>query len=149
MATHKSLPGTGRNAARQGAGGAMITVLLVDDDAAIRRTLGIRLGLEPDLLIAGEADTGAAALALAESLQPAVVLMDVQMVGMDGITTAELIRARVPATRVVMLTLYDETLLSNRARAAGASAFVAKHERVDVLLAAIRQAAGEAAAPLD
>jgi DNA-binding NarL/FixJ family response regulator len=128
----------------------MITLLLVDDDAAIRRTLGIRLGLEPDLVIAGEADTGAAALALAESLRPAVVLMDVQMTGMDGITTAELIRARVPATRVVMLTLYDETPLSNRARAAGASAFVAKHERVDVLLAAIRQAAGEAgAAPLD
>jgi DNA-binding NarL/FixJ family response regulator len=125
----------------------MITLLLVDDDAAIRRTLGIRLGLEPDLVIAGEADTGAAALALAETLQPAVVLMDVQMVGMDGITTAEMIRTRVPDTRVVMLTLYDETHLSARARAAGASAFVAKHERVDVLLAAIRQAAGEAGQP--
>jgi DNA-binding NarL/FixJ family response regulator len=121
----------------------MITLLLVDDDAAIRRTLGIRLGLEPDLVIAGEADTGAAALALAETLQPAVVLLDVQMVGMDGITTAELLRTRVPATRVVMLTMYDETPVSARARAAGASAFVAKHERVDVLLAAIRQAAGE------
>ena len=122
----------------------MITLLLVDDDAAIRRTLGIRLGLEPDLVIAGEADTGATALALAETLQPAVVLIDVQMVGMDGITTTELLRTRVPATRVVMLTLYDEMPLSARARAAGASAFVAKHERVDVLLAAIRQAAGEA-----
>lgn len=121
----------------------MITLLLVDDDAAIRRTLGIRLGLEPDLEIAGEAETGAAALTLAETLQPAVVLMDVQMVGMDGITTAEMIRTRVPGTRVVMLTLYDELPLSARARAAGVSAFVAKHERVDVLLAAIRQAAGE------
>jgi len=122
----------------------MITLLLVDDDAAIRRTLGIRLGLEPDLVIAGEADTGAAALALAETLQPAVVLMDVQMVGMDGITTTQMLRARVPRTRVVILTIYDETTLSARARAAGASAFVAKYGQVDVLLAAIRQAAGEA-----
>jgi len=121
----------------------MITLLLVDDNAAIRRTLGIRLGLEPDLVIAGEADTGAAALALAETLQPAVVLLDVQMGGMAGITTAELLRTRVPATRVVILTMYDEMPVSARARAAGASAFVAKHERVDVLLAAIRQAAGE------
>jgi len=75
----------------------MIRVLLVDDQTAIRRGLRMRLALEDDLIVVGEAADGPAALALAPELQPDVVLLDVQMPGMDGIDTAHALRTVVKA----------------------------------------------------
>jgi DNA-binding NarL/FixJ family response regulator len=118
-----------------------ITLLLVDDEAQIRRGLRMRLELEPDVRIVGEAGDGGAAVELAARLAPAVVLMDVEMPIMDGIAAASEIASRTPATAVVMLSMHDDAATMRRARDAGAADFVPKHRIDDSLLAAIRQAA--------
>lgn len=122
----------------------MIRVLLVDDQAVVRRALRGRLHLEPDLEVIGEAGSGSEALALAQALTPDVVLMDVEMPGMDGIeATAALFRA-VPLSAVVMLSIHDDVQTRRRAKEVGAVAFVEKRGETESLLLAIRQAATQA-----
>ena len=121
----------------------MIKVLLVDDQPRARQGLRMLLGLEPDLTVVGEADDGATALALARTLAPDVVVMDVAMPAMDGITATAALRSVAPRCAVVMHSLYDDPLTQARAEAAGAVAFVAKHHLDAPLLAAIRHAAGQ------
>jgi DNA-binding NarL/FixJ family response regulator len=118
-----------------------ITLLLVDDELQVRRGLRMRLELEPDVQIVGEAGDGSTAVRLAAQLSPSVVLMDVEMPVLDGISAASQIVSHHPATAVVMLSLHDDTATVRRARAAGAADFVSKHKIDDSLLAAIRQAA--------
>ena len=119
----------------------MIRLLLVDDQPAVRRGLEIRLRLEADIQIVGEASTGKEALRMAEVLVPDVVLMDVEMPEMDGIeATAALRRANSPGA-VVILSIHDDAHTRGRAQRAGAVAFVEKRGATDSLLAAIRQAA--------
>ncbi len=119
----------------------MIRVLLVDDQAVVRRALRGRFHLEPDLEVVGEASSGSEALALAQALTPDVVLMDVEMPGMDGIeATAALCRA-MPLSAVVMLSIYDDAQTRGRAQEAGAVAFVEKRGETESLLSAIRLAA--------
>ncbi len=122
---------------------AMIRLLLVDDQPAVRHGLRMRLALEPDLLIIGEAGDGEAALAQASMLHPDVVLMDIRMPGMDGISVTVALRGMVPESAVVILSLYDDDLTRAQAQAAGSLAFVAKQEPVETLLAAIREASGK------
>jgi DNA-binding NarL/FixJ family response regulator len=118
-----------------------IRVLLVDDQPAVRQGLRIRLVLEPDVEVVGEAGDGAGAISLAQSLRPDVILMDVRMPGMDGISTVRTLRAVAPESAAVILSLYDDARTRARAEEAGAAAFVAKHEVEETLLAAIRRAA--------
>ena len=122
---------------------AMIRLLLVDDQPAVRHGLRMRLALEPDLLIIGEAGDGEAALAQASMLHPDVVLMDIRMPGMDGLSVTVALRGMVPESAVVILSLYDDDLTRAQAQAAGSLAFVAKQEPVETLLAAIREASGK------
>ena len=122
---------------------AMIRLLLVDDQPAVRHGLRMRLALEPDLLIIGEAGDGEAALAQASMLHPDVVIMDIRMPGMDGISVTVALRGMVPESAVVILSLYDDDLTRAQAQAAGSLAFVAKQEPVETLLAAIREASGK------
>jgi len=122
----------------------MIRVLLVDDQAVVRRALRARFHLEPDLEVVGEASTGTEALALAQTLTPDVVLMDLQMPEMDGIEATAALNRVVPKTRVVILSIYDDAQTRGLAQAAGAVAFVEKRGATDTLLAAIRLAAGQA-----
>jgi DNA-binding NarL/FixJ family response regulator len=119
----------------------MIKLLLVDDVPAVRRGLKMRLTLEPDLEIVGEAGNGAEAITLTSVLHPDVIVMDVEMPGMDGMLATETLRSVEPRSAVITLSLHDDALTRARARSAGARAFVAKHEPVDILLAAIRRAA--------
>ncbi len=119
----------------------MITLLLVEDQPAVRQGLEMRLALEPDIHIVGEANDGTVAVELAQTLQPDVILMDVELPTMDGIVATSTLRRIVPQSAVVILTLHDDTLTRQRAQNAGAVAFVAKHETDTVLLSAIRQAA--------
>jgi DNA-binding NarL/FixJ family response regulator len=118
-----------------------IRLLLVDDEPAIRRGLRMRLALESDVEVVGEAGDGVSALQEVQRLAPQVVLMDVEMPGMDGIAATNRLRAQAPGSAVVMLSMHDDQRTVARALAAGAAAFVAKHSIDAALLAAIRQAA--------
>lgn len=121
----------------------MIRVLLVDDQPAVRRGLGLRLRLEPDMQIVGEAGSGKEALRLAQALAPDVVLMDVELPELDGIETTAALRTVLPLSAVVMLSIHDDVQTRTRAQAAGAVAFVAKGGTTDQLIATIRQVAGQ------
>lgn len=118
----------------------MIRLLLVDDQSTVRRGLAMRLQMEPDIQIVGEATTGKEALRLVQELKPDVVLMDIEMPEMDGIeATAVLHKANSPSA-VVILSIHDDMHTRGRAQIAGAVAFVEKRGVTDSLLAAIRQA---------
>ena len=114
-----------------------ITLIIVDDQPSIRRAVKECLALEPDVRIVGEAEDGAEGLALARELRPDVVLTDIKMAGIDGFGVAEEVRRSLPGTRVIFLTVYDTPANREHARQAGASAFVAKHEPAEALLAAV------------
>jgi DNA-binding NarL/FixJ family response regulator len=118
-----------------------IRVLLVDDDPTVLRGLEMRLELEADIRVVGEAADGATAIDLARRLTPDVVVMDVNLPVLDGITATRELCARVPNAAVVVLSLYDDRATIDRALAAGAVTFVAKQQMDGDLLAAIRTAA--------
>lgn len=118
-----------------------IRLLLVDDQASVRKGLRMRLALEPDLVVVGEAGDGVEALRGVFQLEPDVVVMDIAMPRMDGLAAAEALRTIAPACPVVMLTLHDNVATRERARQAGVAAFVGKQSDDAVLLAAIRQVA--------
>ena len=122
-------------------GAEMIRLLIVDDQPAVRKGLHMRLAAESDLSVIGEAADGEAALDLAQSLCPDVVLMDVQMPRMDGIAAASALHALCPRASVIMLSIHDDARTRARAEDAGAAGFVAKSMPPDMLLATIRQAA--------
>ncbi len=122
----------------------MIRVLLVDDQAVVRRALRTRFDLESDLQVVGEASNGREALTLAQTLFPDVVLMDIEMPVMDGIETTASLRRVVPQSAVVILSIYNDAQTRERAQAAGAVEFVEKRGVTDSLLSAIRLAAGHA-----
>lgn len=119
----------------------MITLLLVDDQSIVRQGLRRRLLLEPDITVVGEASSGEQALSLVESIAPDIVLMDVEMPGMDGITATEAMRDSTQRSTVVMMSIHDDAHTRARALAAGAATFVEKRGAVEVLLATIRQLA--------
>lgn len=118
-----------------------IRILVVDDQPSIRRGLRMRLGLEPDIDIVSEAEHGGAALAQARLTPPDVVLMDIEMPVMDGITATGRLHTETPDCAVVVLSLHDDPDSRMRARLAGASEFVAKHDIDRALIDAIRTAA--------
>lgn len=116
----------------------MIRILIVDDQAATRKGLRMLLSLEPDLDIVGEAEDGAAGVAYALATAPDVVLMDLVMPGLDGITATSDLHSLLPASAVIVLTLHDDLQTRERAYNAGAVAVLGKHEGDEALLAAIR-----------
>jgi DNA-binding NarL/FixJ family response regulator len=116
----------------------MIKVFLVDDEIAVRQGLRMRMELEPDLVVVGEAGDGITAVKAAQALDPDVVVTDVEMPKMDGITAIEWLREVVPSASAIVLSVYDDESARARARAAGAKAFVGKQEGVEHLLDVIR-----------
>jgi len=116
----------------------MIKLLLVDDQSIVRLGLRRRLLLEPDISVVGEASNGEQALELVQSLDPDIVLMDVEMPGMDGITATATMRDSTPQCAVVMMSIHDDIHTRTRALAAGATAFVEKRGAVEVLLTSLR-----------
>ena len=117
-------------------------LLVVDDEARVRQGLLMRLALEPDIEVVGEAGDSQAALKLALLLRPDVVVIDLLLPGMDGFQAIRLLRAALPASRVLAFSVRDEMTARRAAAAAGAATFVAKQEGPDRLLAAIRELAG-------
>ncbi len=119
----------------------MATLLLVDDQPAVRLGLRMRLRLEPDLIVIGDAGDGQAALVLAMAQHPDVVVLDLEMPGMDGIATTLALRSAAVSGAVVILSIHNDATSRNRALAAGATAFVEKTGGIEPLLEAIRRAA--------
>jgi DNA-binding NarL/FixJ family response regulator len=123
----------------------MISVLLVDDHALIRKGFRLIFDAEDGIEVAGEAADGAAAVSLCTALRPDVVLMDVRMPGRDGIeATGDIVAAGLPS-RVLILTTFDLDDYVYAGLRAGASGFLLKDTQPDDLVAAIRTiAAGDA-----
>ena len=118
-----------------------IRILIADDHLIIRQ--GIRLILETgeDFELVGEAADGAEALRLCRELHPDVVLMDLRMPGMDGITAIEHLRAEMPEIGVVILTTFNEDDLMRRGLRAGAKGYLLKDTSRERLFHAIQAAA--------
>jgi DNA-binding NarL/FixJ family response regulator len=117
----------------------MIKLLLVDDDPNVLWGLRMRLALESDITIVGEANDGAAAVAKTVALHPDVVVMDIQMPVMDGIAAAGALHATAPETAVIVLSIHDDAATRAEAARSGVRSFVGKHQSVDTLVAAIRE----------
>ncbi len=118
-----------------------IRLLLVDGQPAVRRGLKMRLALEGDLEVVGEASSASEAISLAGELRPDVILMDDDIPGVGGIEAIGAIRGASPTSAVVIFTLRDDAATRELARTAGAADFVEKHRPEETLLAAIRGAA--------
>jgi DNA-binding NarL/FixJ family response regulator len=125
----------------------MIRLLIVDDQPAIRRGLRMLLTAESDLSVVGETSEGEAALDLASSLHPDVVLMDVELPHMNGIAATRAIQAIRPPVAVIILSIHDDALTQARAAEAGAAAFVTKSMPAETLLTAIRRVAQQPGGP--
>jgi len=119
----------------------VIRVLLVDDQQMIRAGLRMLCDAQPDLEVVGEAGDGREAVALAGRLAPDVVVMDLRMPGVDGITATGRILAERPATRVLVLTTFGDDDHLYPALTAGATGFLLKDAPPDELLDGIRRAA--------
>ena len=100
----------------------------------------MRLNVETDFIVTGEAGDGWEALQLVRELRPNVIVTGINLPGMDGITLTERLRYDFPNCAVIILSLYDEQSNRDRAAQAGASAFVSKQEPDGELVNAIRKA---------
>jgi pilus assembly protein CpaE len=118
-----------------------IRVLVVDDIAETRDHIAKLLSFEPDMELVGAAAGGAEALDVATQVQPDVVLMDVNMPGMDGIETSERLARTAPEAAIVMMSVQNEADYLRRAMLAGAREFLVKPFTSDELFGSVRQVA--------
>ncbi|MEV4352171.1 response regulator transcription factor [Actinoplanes sp. NPDC049596] len=122
----------------------VIRVLLVDDDALVRAGLTMMLAAFDDLEVVGVAVDGTEVAAAVNTHKPDVVLMDIRMPGMDGLTATESLRRRRDAPEVIVLTTFDTDDHVLRALRAGAGGFLLKHTPPQQIAEAVRRvAAGE------
>ncbi|HLW47926.1 MAG TPA: response regulator transcription factor [bacterium] len=125
--------------------GGKIRVLLADDHAIVREGVKRILAGEADIEVVGEAADGAEAVALAKRLRPDVAVLDISMPRLDGIEATRQIRAAVPDTHTLALTMHADESYVFQLLKAGASGCVLKHDPAPDLIEAIRSAArGEA-----
>jgi pilus assembly protein CpaE len=126
-----------------------IRVVIVDDIAETRDHLSKLLSFETDVEVVGVAETGAEGLEMAAKLLPDVVLMDINMPGLDGIETAERLSASVPTAAIIMMSVQGEADYLRRSMLAGAREFLVKPFSSDELTASIRQVAAREREKLD
>ena len=117
-----------------------IRVMLVDDHTMVRKGLATFLKVFKDLLLVGEAESGAAAIKLCGEIQPDVVLMDMVLPDMDGATITREIRLKFPQIQVIVLSSFKEGELVKKALDAGAIGYLLKDVSADELGTAIRSA---------
>ena len=128
---------------RAGARG-IARLVIVDDHEVARAGLRSMLEREPDLEVVGEAVTGREAIALCRQLEPDVVLLDVRMPDVDGLSATQVIKARSPRTSVIVVTMHDNPDYLFEALKAGASGYILKDASQRELVRAVRQViAGE------
>jgi pilus assembly protein CpaE len=122
------------------ASGDKIRVIIVDDVSETRENVRKLLQFESDVEVIGAARTGKEAVQLSQELNPDVVLMDINMPDMDGITATEAIRSKQPAVQIVILSVQSDQNYMRRAMLAGARDFLTKPPMGDELISAIRRA---------
>lgn len=118
----------------------IIRVILADDHPIVRRGLAAVVDAEDNIEVVGEASDGAEAVALTQSLQPDVVLIDLKMPVLDGVAAIKKILALVPETKAIILTSYADDELIYQGIAAGAKGYLLKDTPPERLVEAIRAA---------
>jgi len=121
-----------------------LNILIVDDNAVIRRTLRTVLQQEPEWIVCGEAENGREGIEKALQLQPNVVVIDLIMPVMNGIEATRVLKRLLPATPLVMFTTFADDFLSKEAVAAGVDALVPKSEGAKTLIQSIKALASNA-----
>ena len=115
-------------------------VLVVDDVSETRENIRKLLQFETDIDVVGSARSGREAIQMSEELKPDVILMDINMPDMDGITATEAIRQRTPISQIIILSVQGDPNYMRRAMLAGARDFLTKPPMADELIAAVRRA---------
>jgi HlyD family secretion protein len=115
-----------------------IRILLVDDQRMIREGLKALLITQPDLEVVGTADNGEEAIAQVESLKPDVVLMDMEMPGLDGVSATKIICSQYPESKILVLSTFDNNEYITQSIAAGAMGYLLKGTPAKDLTEAIR-----------
>jgi two-component system response regulator DesR len=124
-----------------GVSGGEIRVLLADDQHLVRGALAALLALEDDIDVVGEVGRGDEVVAAVSELKPDVVLLDVEMPGIDGLAAAAAVREAAPSTRVLIVTTFGRPGYLRRAMEAGALGFVVKDAPADALANSVRRVA--------
>ena len=117
-------------------------LLIVDDHELVRESTQLMLEGEPDLEVVGEAVDGRHALELCRQLHPDLVLMDVRMPEMDGLSATRAIKEEMPSISILLVSAYDSEDYRREARSAGAAGYVLKDADMQQLLEAVRMALG-------
>jgi two-component system response regulator NreC len=117
---------------------SQIRLILADDHAVVRSGLRMLLEVQPDIEIVGEAESGAEAVEQTRRLKPDIILMDIQMPGLNGIEATKKIKDFAPDTAVLALTMHEDDQYFFEMLHAGASGYVPKRAAPDELLTAIR-----------
>jgi DNA-binding NarL/FixJ family response regulator len=121
-----------------------VRVIVVDDDPLVRAAIAMILGRAPGVDVVGEAADGSEMLTAVDRYAPDVVLMDIRMPRVDGLTATEMLRARPHPPEIIVLTTFDADEYVLRALRAGASGFLLKDTPpAEILRAVVRVAAGE------
>jgi NarL family two-component system response regulator LiaR len=115
----------------------VIRVVIVDDHEAIRRSLAIFMRTMSGVVVVGEAMNGKEAISLVQQTKPDVVLMDLMMPVMDGITATKILHEQFPALRIIILTSAKERSMHKQVLEAGAERFILKDTTLEELTAAI------------
>jgi len=116
----------------------MINILLVDDQALLCEVLKTWLDVEEDLIVAGVAHDGQEAIAKAEELRPDIILMDIDMPHMDGLSATKIICKRFSETKVIVLSGHDDDAYVSKSLQAGARGFLLKNTTAEELVLKIR-----------
>jgi DNA-binding NarL/FixJ family response regulator len=132
-----------------GSGGGGISVLVADDARDVRMMLRLSLERDGDITVIAQAADGEEAVRLAGDHQPDVVILDLSMPGGAGMETLAAVHSAAPGSKIIVVSGHDRTHASDLALAAGASAYIEKGGRTDLITDLVRKlAAGPAGGPL-
>jgi DNA-binding NarL/FixJ family response regulator len=114
-------------------------ILVVDDHPIVRQGLALLINREPDMVVCGEAEEAMGALHVLASARPDVLIVDISLNGPDGLDLLKSIRATHPTLPVLILSMHDESIYSERALRAGANGYIMKQEATEKVLVALRR----------